>query len=280
MEIRTLYEADRAEVERFLVRHADSSMFLRSNIWHCGFRYRGEHYEADYVAALEAGCITAVIGHAWNGFLLVQAPVQAEELARAAVEASGREVTGFSGPREHVRRARAALGLSDRRCQLDADEDLYSLDLGSLRDPAASDEPITCRAPLQEELVELARWRIAYEVETMGGASDHDEASRAKSLAAQRDAGHSYVATTGAKLLSFSGFNAALPDIVQLGGIYTPPELRGRGYAKHAIASQLTAARTHGVTRAVLFTNNPNAARCYEALGFHRSGQFSLVLLR
>lgn len=39
--------------------------------------------------------------------------------------------------------------------------------------------------------------------------------------------------------VSLSAFNASLPDIVQLVGIYTPPELRGRGYAQRAVAGSL-----------------------------------------
>ncbi|MEO8185467.1 MAG: GNAT family N-acetyltransferase [Deltaproteobacteria bacterium] len=81
-------------------------------------------------------------------------------------------------------------------------------------------------------------------------------------------------AVRGEQLLSLSTFNAALPDIVQLGGIYTPPALRGRGYVKHAIAAQLREARERGASRAVLFTKNPNAVRAYEALGFSRIGDF------
>ena len=76
------------------------------------------------------------------------------------------------------------------------------------------------------------------------------------------------------------GFDAALPDIVQLGGIYTPPAVRGRGFAKVAVAASLLVARDRGSSRAVLFTNNPSAARAYEAIGFRRIGDYSLVLLR
>jgi predicted GNAT family acetyltransferase len=71
-----------------------------------------------------------------------------------------------------------------------------------------------------------------------------------------------------------------LPDIVQLGGVYTPAELRGRGYAKCSVAGSLLAAREGGATRAVLFTQNPSAARSYEAVGFRALGQYGLVLLR
>jgi predicted GNAT family acetyltransferase len=56
--------------------------------------------------------------------------------------------------------------------------------------------------------------------------------------------------------------------------------LRGRGYAKAAVAHSLLIARERGASRAVLFTENPSAARTYEAVGFRRTGDYSLVLLR
>ena len=62
--------------------------------------------------------------------------------------------------------------------------------------------------------------------------------------------------------------------------IYTPPKLRGRGYAKLAVAASLVVARERGASRAVLFTGNPSAVRTYEALGFRRVGDYALVLLR
>jgi predicted GNAT family acetyltransferase len=92
--------------------------------------------------------------------------------------------------------------------------------------------------------------------------------------------GNAWIAIEGGRPVSLSAFNAALPDIVQLGGIYTPPELRGRGYARAAVAASLLAAKQRGVARAVLFTSNPSAARSYEAVGFQRLGDFGLVLLR
>ena len=92
--------------------------------------------------------------------------------------------------------------------------------------------------------------------------------------------GNAWVAVVENTPVSLSAFNAALPDIVQLGGIYTPPALRGRGFAKVVVAASLLVARDRGSSRAVLFTKNPSAARTYEAIGFRRIGDYSLVLLR
>ena len=65
-----------------------------------------------------------------------------------------------------------------------------------------------------------------------------------------------------------------------MGGVWTPPERRGRGYARAVVAASLLDARAEGVERAVLFTENPVARRAYEALGFRRVGEYGLVIFR
>ncbi len=74
---------------------------------------------------------------------------------------------------------------------------------------------------------------------------------------------------------------AALPDMVQIGGVWTPPPLRGLGYGRCVVAGALLAARRAGVTRAVLFTDDDNhgARRAYAAIGFDLVGDYGLVLL-
>jgi predicted GNAT family acetyltransferase len=127
----------------------------------------------------------------------------------------------------------------------------------------------------------LCAWRLAYDIETLGATDSVESRERAAEvLDAQIADAHVWVAVNQGQLVSLSAFNAALPDIVQLGGIYTPPEFRGRGYAKAAVVASLLAARDRGATRAVLFTDNPSAARSYEAVGFQRVGDYGLILLR
>src|SRR5206468_11065013 len=73
-----------------------------------------------------------------------------------------------------------------------------------------------------------------------------------------------------------------LPEIVQIGGVWTPPELRGRGYGRAVVAGSLLAARERNVRRAVLFADPRNTAaqRAYLALGFRIAGDYGLVLLK
>ena len=78
----------------------------------------------------------------------------------------------------------------------------------------------------------------------------------------------------------YSAFNAALPDCVQVGGVFTPPPLRGRGFGRAVVAGTLLLARERGVERSVLFTgpDNAPAQTAYRALGYRDIGDYGLVL--
>jgi RimJ/RimL family protein N-acetyltransferase len=194
----------------------------------------------------------------------------------------GRPVTGLSGPLKQVRQARSELELDNAEVALDGAEWLYALDLSQLVVPETlSNGAVVCRPPRPEERDALCAWRLAYDIELLGATDSPSSRRRSEEfLDAQIAEGNAWVAVVENTPVSLSAFNAALPDIVQLGGIYTPPALRGRGFAKAAVAGSLLVARDRGSSRAVLFTNNPSAERAYEAIGFRRIGDYSLVLLR
>ena len=283
MTIRVLASGDEAALETFLVPHRDTSMFLRGNVREAGLEYRGQWGGGQYVASFDGSAITGVAAHSWTGTLLLQAPANAGALAKAAVDTSGREVTGLIGPPEQVATARTALGLDQVVAIADQPEILYAVDLARIVVPGALlDGTIVCRPPRDDERATLHAWGFDYDRETLGAEDTPDARHRsADFMNARIDAGNAWVAVDrDGALLSLSSFNAALPDIVQLGGIYTPPPLRGRGYAKASVAHSLLVARQRGATRAVLFTPNPNAARAYEAVGFERIGSYALVLFR
>jgi GNAT superfamily N-acetyltransferase len=281
--IRLLAPGDGAVLESFLVQHRDTSMFLRSNASKGGLTDRGQPYQGTYCAAFDNERPAGVAAHYWNGMMILQAPRHAGELARACAQASGRAVIGFMGPTAQVPLARAALGLEDAPTKTDGAEWLYALELDRLAAPAAlANGDIECRPPLPEERDTLLEWRMQYDIELLG-ATDTPEARRysAQFLDRQIAEQQAWVAVDrDGALVSLSGFNAVLPDIVQLGGIYTPPAYRGRGYAKASVAGSLLVARARGATRAVLFTPTASAARSYEGIGFRRVGDYYLVLFR
>ena len=280
--MRLLTSADEPLVDAFLASHRDSSMFLRANARRAGLTYRGAAGEATYAGAFRDGRVVGVAAHCWNGMMLLQAPEHAADLARECLGLSGRTVTGLSGPLEQVQAARSALDIDAADLALDGAEGLYALDLSELIVPQTLlDGTVVCRAPHTDERDLLCAWRMAYDIEILGATDSEEHRQRsAQFLDAQIAEGNAWVAIADHVLVSLSAFNASLPDIVQLGGIYTPPEFRGRGFAKAAVAASLLTARDRGASRAVLFTNNPSAVRSYAAIGFRRIGDYSLLLLR
>jgi len=274
-----LTSGDETALEMFLVQHRDTSMFLRSNVRQAGLEYTGQRASAQYLASFDGDTITGVAAHCWNGIVLMQAPRHADALARGCVETSGRPVSWLVGPPDQVRDARLALGLADTTG--DKPEILFALDLSQLVVPQLlANGEVACRPPRSDDRAVLHDWGFAYDMETLGAANTPDARRRSAEFIDMRiDAHNAWVVVDHeGRLLSFSSFNATLPDIVQLGGIYTPPALRGRGYAKASVAHSLIVARDRGATRAVLFTGNPSAARAYEAVGFRRIGDYALIL--
>lgn len=257
-------------------------MLLRSNARRAGLEYHGEALEADYVAAFEGARIVAVAAHCWNGILLVQAPVRLEEVARAAVEHSRRQVAGLSGPAAQVRAARSALDLDRRPAPKFGQQELFALDLARLVVPAPlADGRWVCRRPREDELELLTDWRVGFFLEALHGKDGPGVRQTCREeihLVWQRRS--DWLLTDGGRPVSYSNFNAGVPDMVQVGGVWTPPELRGRGYGGAVVAGSLLAARGDGVTRAVLFAEREDAKRAYRRIGFRPVGAYGLVLFQ
>ena len=255
-------------------------MFLRSNSQAAGLAYDGKPLQADYVAAFVSDHIVAVAAHCWNGMVLVQAPEQVAAVARAAVEHSGRAVTGISGPAEQVVAARTALGLDDRPTPKFGREELFALDLADLVVPAPlADGRWIARPPHDDELDLVIDWRVDFMVEALhrsAGAGLRDEAAALMELVHGRRS-HWLLFDAG-RPVAYSAFNARLPDIVQVGGVWVPVELRGRGYGRAVVAGSLLDARAQGVRRSVLFAERDDAKRAYRGLGYSVVGEYGFVL--
>jgi RimJ/RimL family protein N-acetyltransferase len=278
-----LRPGDEARLAPFFAAHPDTTLFLQSNSGAAGLEDQGEPQQGTYVAAFDAaGAVAATVCHCWNGNLLLEAPIALAELCREAVRATGRPVNALLGPHAQVVAARRALGLAGRKTMMDACEDLFSLELSALRVPAPlADGTLRCRRPRADELELLGDWRHDYGIEALGRPPDPAmrEASRAE-MALWDRLGRNFVLDDGRQAVSYAGYNAETPACVQIGGVWTPPAWRGRGYAKAVVAGALLAARERGVVRSVLFTGPDNrpAQAAYRALGYGRVGDYALVL--
>ncbi|BCL33757.1 GNAT family N-acetyltransferase [Nostoc sp. MS1] len=280
-----LQPGDESLLETFLLQHVNTSMFLRSNWREGGLNNEGGRFQGTYVAAIEDDKIVAVAAHYWNGMIVVQAPVYLAKVTQAVMEQSDLTISGIAGPATQVEATKQALGLENQPTQLDEQEILFSLTLQDLQvPPALASGVVQCRLPHTQELELLSEWCVAYNVETLGKLATPDLLPHCRhEIEARQSTARHWVLIADNTPVAYTAFNARLPDIVQIGGVWTPPALRGNGYAKCVVAGSLLQAKSQGVERAVLFTNSKNyaAQAVYKGIGFQDTGeQFGLVLFQ
>lgn len=281
--VRLLGAGDEGLLAEFFARYPDTTLFLQSNAGTAGLVDRGEPYQGTYAGAIgPGGALEAVACHGWNGNLLLEAPTALPEVVRAAVAATGRPVAALIGRDAQARAARGALGLGDANTTMDSREDLLALSLDELRVPdSLARDGVLCRAPRDGELERLSGWRHDYAVETLGQAAGPELLAKSRSeMALHQELGRHFVLEHDTRLVAYAAYNAETPACVQIGGVWTPSELRGRGYGRAVVAGALLRARARGVVRSVLFTDPGNhaAQAAYRALGYRRIGDYALIL--
>ena len=79
-----------------------------------------------------------------------------------------------------------------------------------------------------------------------------------------------YVWESGGRVVSMANLVHRTPRAKHVNGVYTPPELRGRGYATALVAAVSQRVLDGGLDFVTLFTDkaNPTSNRIYQSLGF------------
>jgi RimJ/RimL family protein N-acetyltransferase len=283
-EIHILRPGDEAALEAFLLPRIASSMFLIGNMRAAGLADGGEVYQGTYTAAFEGGQIAGVVAHCWNGNLIFQAPAHLEALWPVAAGASGRSIRGLLGPEAQVAQALESIGVDKASRQLDETENLYSLDLADLIVPEGLRSGRLRGRRIGSRDVDLVTaWRVAFSLEALGEQeSPRLWAGCRSSIERSLDRGWTWLLEDEGEPVACSSFNTAIDEAVQIGGVWTPPELRRQGYGRAVVAASLLDARAEGATTSILFTGvrNMAAQKAYTALGYRHIGDYRLVLLR
>lgn len=273
--IREAGPGDRGILDALLTARIDQAMFPLTNLRAHGLGQGG--FASDHLHATRYWIIdqTSVVALTQGGMLLSLLAPDCD-LAGLPAALKGQTVQGAAGPAASTRPVLRALGLSTTPARLDEDEPGFALDLSQLRLPPRSDATLIPAHAASRDL--LITWRAAATVETQGMPPDqaHDRATQDVDGWLANDS-HRVLLHQG-QPVALTGFNARLPEIVQVGGVYTPPSLRNRGHARTAVALHLAEARAEGATRAVLFAATPAAVRAYLTIGFQPAADFSVVL--
>lgn len=285
MNIRALKKGDEALLEQFLKQHAETSMFLRSNLQHSGLGYQDSPYHGDYVASFNShNQINGVIAHFWNGNIMMQTEDDfiLDALLTHVKATISRPIAGVLGPGVQAQRVIEQMQIQRDRFAINRDEGLYSVKLSELK---AISHPEQHKMQMVEankiSSETLIQWLKDYHIEALGGEDNDALKQQVRDKVSHLTRGMDcWVLCLDGEPRSLVAFNARLPDIVQLGPVWTPVIYRNKGYARMLVLLALKQAQTEGVMQSILFTDNPPAVRAYEALGFKLCDSFRLALLK
>ena len=270
--MRPATQSDSAEVDAFLSAHVTCAMFPLTNLREYGLS-GDQPYAQRLWLARHGAQVTDVLALSRSGLVLPVLP--SAHYAAAADVLAGRKITGIVGRQDWARGIAQACGVAGP-FTLNRDEPHFELPLSALQMPQGAGQIV----PLAQAPADTIKsWIHAYMIEAL----DTPKAQADVEVFTRYDryvAANSHVVLMdGTQPLAMCGFNARLPQIVQVGGVYTPPALRGLGHARRAVGQYLAQARAAGVQQAVLFAASETAANTYRALGFEQIGQWTLLLL-
>ncbi|MBT3141432.1 GNAT family N-acetyltransferase [Falsiruegeria litorea] len=277
--IREATQDDAVAIDAFLAEHAASSMFLRSNLASQGVGI-SDHPHSSRIFLREVEGIVGVFGVTKGGYLMVQMPdLTSDDATAFARSISGSTVLGMTGPTAQVETTLVALGLDNGEFRLNHDEPLYRLELSQM-----SAQTVDCRPMEPSDVPLLEGWFAQYLTDTNQASADEAKKDEAKKIAPARarsdlETGRVRLLVKEGQAVAMASLNAIVSDHVQVGGVYVPCDMRGRGYGRDVTLGLLQEAKGNGKNVAVLFANNPPAARAYEAIGFEQVGWYRIALL-
>ncbi|MEE9454748.1 MAG: GNAT family N-acetyltransferase [Paracoccaceae bacterium] len=275
----TIHEATRDDslrLEAFLKRRFETSMFLRSNLREYGIGNKKDDFAMRYFLREKGGAILGVGAVGNNGTLMMQASEGLTDIAAFMRDAlpKGMKFPVLLGAAGQVKIFRAAFGLTDAPTTMDEAEPLFALNLENVRMPKNTDAVL--RKTKMSDLPLLADWANAYDLET--GLRVAGDNRRTKDVIERIKNNRSRLLMVKGQPVAQTGFNATMPDTVQIGGVYTPPENRGQGFARAAVALHLDEVQKAGVKHAILFSANEYASRAYRSIGFRQIGSYTITL--
>jgi predicted GNAT family acetyltransferase len=197
----------------------------------------------------------------WPMLLTALPGMSAEQLAQALADRGG-ELPGVNGLEADAAALaaawRAITGMSSRTHQR---QRLYRL--GTLVPP---DPPPAgaARIATGADAAVVGSWLTAFAAE-IGAPGTADDI-----VADRLDRGRLVLWQVAGDPVSLAGHTELIAGVARIGPVYTPPGLRGRGYASGATAAASELAMARGATSVILFTDlsNPTSNSLYRRLGY------------
>ena len=157
------------ELESFLSRYPETSMFLRSNLRHSGIEYKSDTpYQGEYFVHYNSiGEIQGVLAHYWNGNIMMQYPqlTALKNLVHYFKSHCTRPICGISGDERQAKIVIDLLELNPSSFALNAVDGLYQLFLSEMIVPNSSYQLKIARYCAPNI---LKKWLTDYHIEALG----------------------------------------------------------------------------------------------------------------
>jgi hypothetical protein len=270
-------EEDRPALKALLEQDHAATLYLRSLIHEFGVSPTAHMGHGRFIGARRGGDLEAVVfmGNARNLTSWGEAEYVAPALERALQNPGSPRL--FVGPAEHaglVRRAFAKTGASPF---LDRDQAYYVL----MPEWLASLEEIDVRPARADDLAAVALAHAAMTEEDLLIPRARLDMERLRQLSRQRIAQRKiWVIVESEHLVFKTEESGNAGDGILVGGVFTDPLYRGRGYAARGIAGWARRLFGEGLQMMALHVNAANAPaiRAYENVGFRRHSMLRLML--
>ena len=130
------------------------------------------------------------------------------------------------------------------------------------------------RLAVRSELDMLAHWVVAFGAEVDGVTSEME--GMRNWIEGRFNAGGLVVWVVGERVVSLANMTGKTPNTMKINAVYTPPEMRGNGYASACVADASKRILDLGLRHATLYTDlsNPISNRIYQNIGYEWVGEY------
>lgn len=273
------------ELSSYLNQYQETTMFIRNNLYHSGIAYQDAPFHGEYYGSFTNNQLNGVLAHYWNGNVMMQAEhfTALSALVSEFKLNRTRPIAGVLGEDSQASFVIKQLDLQSSQFAINYQEQLFVLNLEKMITPQAIQSSSCFLKTVPEcEMDLIKEWLIAYHIEALGDDINNPkfEDSIIDEIKNEELSQNRWVLFVNNTPVSLCGFNANLPDIVQIGPVYTPLSLRNKGFARIAVYLCLKQAAVQKVKRAILFTSDNSAICAYRALGFQEIGTYRLAILK
>jgi predicted GNAT family acetyltransferase len=225
-----------------------------------------ERYGEPYLAVVERGETVVAAAIQTPPFRLVLSEIDDPNVIEAIVEdVLDRELPGVAGPAEQTAAfAQAWNARGGPTATLHMSERIYRLTAVRPPRPVAGRFRMATAADRKLAI----HWTEGFMRDAFGEVDPAEVAADVDRWLARR--GRTLYLWEDGALVSMCGVGGQTPNGIRIGPVYTPPALRGRGYASALVAAVSQAELDAGRRFCFLFTDqaNPTANHIYQVIGY------------